>query len=365
MRITSLPLLFVSVALLLSSCSTKIRVVSTKHYPALADRNEVFVYSEIAKVPVDVEKIGMVKIGDSGFTTDCSYETVVSQAQTEAAKMGGNAIHIVEHRLPGIWGSSCHQIVADVLRINTLIAVSSAGRDSLNPDTAVAATARRVAFYRALPIAPVYAPFRLAINAGRGCQTAKTPEGRSKEETDYNAGMKWGTVLDAEASYFFKEDMGIGVQYLGFYTSNALSNVMLTDNEGNTTQGDISNRVWVTLIAPTFDCRIIDPSRKNILNASIGVGYLALRNESRIVGYKATQTGSRVGMTLGVSYDRMISKTMAIGCKLSSLTGVLTSYTVDEGGTKTVYDIDDSKNYIGLGRVDFTVGLRFNLGKAR
>src|SRR5690606_29526602 len=53
-------------------------------------------------VPDDATFIGDVKVGDSGFSTDCSYETVIDLAKLEARKAGGNIVKITKHKTPDL-----------------------------------------------------------------------------------------------------------------------------------------------------------------------------------------------------------------------------------------------------------------------
>lgn len=104
--------------LFLGSCAPKISTHITHNYGTLDYREEVNVYGLADVYPQNAEEIGTVKIGDSGFTTNCSWEVVVEKAKTEARIVGGNAIKIVEHTPPSLMGSSCHQITAKILKIN-------------------------------------------------------------------------------------------------------------------------------------------------------------------------------------------------------------------------------------------------------
>jgi len=67
--------------------------------------------------PKESECIGQVKIGDTGFSTNCSYEIAIESAKLEARKVGGNAIKIIEHKSPTALGSTCHRLTARILKI--------------------------------------------------------------------------------------------------------------------------------------------------------------------------------------------------------------------------------------------------------
>ncbi len=107
---------FIIVLILLQSCSPKINTQITKTYPTLSYNEEVKVFGLKTVLPQNIEIIGTIKIGDTGFTLNCNYETVLENAKIEARKIGGNAIKITEHSFPNLL-SSCHRIKADILRI--------------------------------------------------------------------------------------------------------------------------------------------------------------------------------------------------------------------------------------------------------
>ena len=104
------------VILFLSSCGAQIQTVryleqDTLHYA------EVVNVIDLDKNPPRGSKIlGKVRIGDGGLTTDCDYYSVIERAKLESRKIGGNAIHITEHKFPD-FGSTCHRIEADILWI--------------------------------------------------------------------------------------------------------------------------------------------------------------------------------------------------------------------------------------------------------
>ena len=70
--------------------------------------------------PENAEILGTVKVGESGFTTQCTYDIVIENAKLEARKVGGNAIKIIRHKPPSAFGSSCHRITAKILKIENL-----------------------------------------------------------------------------------------------------------------------------------------------------------------------------------------------------------------------------------------------------
>jgi len=113
-------LFFTASLLFLSSCNPKISTNIAKSYPPLDYKQEVVVINVSQKEPENAETIGYLKIGDTGFSTNCSYNTVIEKAKLEARKAGGNAVKITEYKAPNAMGSSCHRIKATILKITDI-----------------------------------------------------------------------------------------------------------------------------------------------------------------------------------------------------------------------------------------------------
>lgn len=100
----------VSLSMLFVSCSPKISVLVLKSYPPLQPNDTVTVYFQGKQVPKRAEPLAKVSVYDGGLTVNCNYDRVMGIAKNETRKVGGNGLLITDHRLPSIWGSSCHQI---------------------------------------------------------------------------------------------------------------------------------------------------------------------------------------------------------------------------------------------------------------
>ncbi len=105
------------IILVLGSCSPKVMTELNKSYEPLDYNQEVVVIGIDQSVPEGSEELGQIKIGDSGFTTNCDYETVINKAKEEVRKAGGNSLKITEHKPPTVMGSSCHRITATILKL--------------------------------------------------------------------------------------------------------------------------------------------------------------------------------------------------------------------------------------------------------
>ena len=109
-------LLTLFISTILQSCSPKIRThISTEDTKPLGSETEILIIKQDEKVPENSKFIGELKIGDSGFSTDCGYTKVMSDAKVTAKKHGANLIYLTEVKKPN-FGSTCYRIKAKLYR---------------------------------------------------------------------------------------------------------------------------------------------------------------------------------------------------------------------------------------------------------
>ena len=102
---------------LISSCSSSVSTkLASKNYQKLEDNTQIFVLEKDEILPTNSEFIGDIKIGDSGFTTDCGYNKVVADATNSARNAGANIIQIIEVKKPSAFGSTCYRMKAKIYR---------------------------------------------------------------------------------------------------------------------------------------------------------------------------------------------------------------------------------------------------------
>lgn len=110
-------LLILPALLLIVSCATSVTTKLAQHnYPALLEQDRIFLLEENENLPLNSQFIGDIKIGDSGFTTDCGYNKVIEDATATARKSGANIIHIVKLKDPTPFGSTCYRLKAKIYR---------------------------------------------------------------------------------------------------------------------------------------------------------------------------------------------------------------------------------------------------------
>ena len=133
---------------LLTGCAATISSkLINKNYQSLAESSNVFVLQPSMNVPLQSELIGEIKIGDSGFSVDCGYNKVLTEAQNLARKAGANIIQIIDLKEPNFFGSSCYRLKAKIYRNmsdGALAQLNDKNKSTLPQDTDYAV----VYFYR-------------------------------------------------------------------------------------------------------------------------------------------------------------------------------------------------------------------------
>ncbi|MUP45974.1 hypothetical protein E0K83_09490 [Gramella sp. BOM4] len=108
------------ISLLISGCASKMKITgkTEQNLTPLQGNQSVAIIEENEELePTDNQtKLGNFEIRDGGLSLDCSYERVQSLAKEKARSIGGNAVKITEHKLPGTW-STCHRLKFEVYKI--------------------------------------------------------------------------------------------------------------------------------------------------------------------------------------------------------------------------------------------------------
>ena len=195
-----------------------------------------------------------------------------------------------------------------------------------------------------------YREHRFAIGGGYSYRTARTGEGVNR---DYVNGLRSGWHLNVEATCFLTEKVGVGGKFALYKASNRMDNVSYQGWVGT-----MSDDITIAFIGPSVLFRFKHGERGNAFMLGLAVGYMSYTDNARSVrsAYEYEITGGTLGTSMDFGYDIALSKKLALGFQLSGLSGVLKEVFVGE--EKYVLPKDEQE---GLGRIDLTVGLRFNL----
>jgi hypothetical protein len=108
-------LLFLITVIGLTSCSPKISSNFTNPQPELSIDEKIALLDIEHKLPEKVSKIGELRFQDSGFSTDCSFNSLMTQARIEARKNGANIVKVIDKKKPDLW-SSCYRLKIELYK---------------------------------------------------------------------------------------------------------------------------------------------------------------------------------------------------------------------------------------------------------
>lgn len=200
----------------------------------------------------------------------------------------------------------------------------------------------------------LHSSLRLALSGGFGYQTAKIIEGVSSAERSFLRGLKSGYQFSGDVQYYFNEMFGAGLKG-GFFESKNSADVYMAG--GGQTQ--LTTELNIFFVGPTFAFRYYDRDYADAFYACYSIGYLGYRARHED-SYRREVTGSTLGFVVDLGYDFALSEKLALGLQLSALSGVLTSFTIDDGYQQQLVELEEDR-YEGLGRIELSIGLRFNL----
>lgn len=98
-----------------TSCSPKISSNLTNPQPKLSIDEKVALLDIEHNLPESIVKVGDLRFQDSGFSTDCSFNSLMTQARNEARKNGANIVKVIDKKKPDLW-SSCYRLKIELYK---------------------------------------------------------------------------------------------------------------------------------------------------------------------------------------------------------------------------------------------------------
>ncbi|GEM_PF-3795281 len=194
---------------------------------------------------------------------------------------------------------------------------------------------------------------KLQIGAGYGISYMLKSIDKSNGEavTDYLKGLKQGTIINASASYFIYQYMGVGIKYSRVALSNSVSGIK--DMPFKSLKEDIeSNYIGVAL-----NIRVMPISRIFYLNMTYSVGYLSYKDTGIVDGVGFEYKNSDIGYSVDIMGDIRVYKKLFAGVKVGAVIGYFEKDVEPDDPAIIVANLDDNKS-VSMSRLDFAVCLR-------
>jgi hypothetical protein len=352
-------IIFTAIIPLLSSCSPSIQLHISKAYPAMKPLEQVRVIEEKEQIPGNAENIGQVAIGNN-TRRSCSYNAVLELAKVETRKIGGNAIKIIEHKLPNE-GNKCHRISASILRIDSTKDSTVTLSKENNPENSGSnnVTQGKTAIPQKLYMRPMAVnwQFRLAVNGNWSWRTAKLSPNLNDFERSYMKDLKSGHAFGGEIEYYFGEKCGAGFKY-NIFRSSASVLASAQVSPGVYVNGELRDEISIVFIGPKFCVRIPSETYMNAFLMGISIGYLGYTDQGGFGSTTGMLKGSTVGLVYDLGYDYGLTPHFALGANFGYTLGALSQYEVTSGGITQTVKLEKDQ-YEGLGHVYLGFGLRF------
>jgi hypothetical protein len=213
--------------------------------------------------------------------------------------------------------------------------------------------------------------FRVGVQVGYGHRIAKIPFDIHSTVEDHLRKLKRNVSFGADMSYYFKNNVGIGIKYNGISASAFTPDMPYLLSDGSFFYDNYSNKIGIHLIGLLVGARFF-LEHKNCLYANAGVGYVRYRDDAaaflrygeeysskfHFTYENLKMTGNAALFYAEVGYDFLFTKHLSIGWLLSASLGTLNTiyYTI---GNVTVKEQLDKYERENLSHIDIYVVLRF------
>jgi hypothetical protein len=333
----------------MSSCSLGIKSSLTKSYAPLNLNDSVKVFGLSINAPSNAEILGTVRIYDAG-TLNCGYDVVIAAAKNEARKAGGNGLKITEHIPPSIW-SSCHQITAIILRLDsTYINVNTSQHNNI-PEAEQPVNKQPEINNKN------YKAFFLAAEAGWSWRTNKIDPYLNSFLKEYLSDLKSGNHYGFSGTYYTSRGFGIGFVYDKHISSNSVNATAYDSSTGQSVSGVLRDNISINFIGASCDFRGFSRNEKNSVHLKIALGYTGYKDEGGFID-EMKINGSTFGINYDISYDIFLSDQWYISPAISYKVAALSSFDLTSKNQTQHIELEKG-SYEGLTRFDLSAGLRY------
>lgn len=193
---------------------------------------------------------------------------------------------------------------------------------------------------------------------GYSHRTAAVTGNIPQEYRSYMERLRAGRHASGSIHWSAMEHLAIGVMYNGFFGSRNSTTITVTQADGTTRQGAMSDDIrmnWYgldVLFRPLADKKVSP-------YGSIGAGYITYLDKATYIEAYTVKANS-VAAHLRAGVDINATDKLSLGVQLGWLTGRIKIFKIDRGDQTVEWQLPEPISE-GLGRIDLAVVLRFRL----
>jgi hypothetical protein len=161
-----------------------------------------------------------------------------------------------------------------------------------------------------------YRRWRFGVNGGVGLIIAADPINMSDELLKYNKSLKSGSRFGADATFFISPNIGVGINYILFNTSNRTNHISYEIN-GNQYEGERQDMVNIHFAGPSISIRSIPRNNKLYTSCDFMLGYFIYTNDFRLSNGRYNLREENFGFTTSIGADYMVRKNLSMGLALN------------------------------------------------
>lgn len=165
-----------------------------------------------------------------------------------------------------------------------------------------------------LPKEPINASkneFSLDLKIGPSYLSAKTLNSGNDIYDRYKNNLKLGYHFTLGMNYGIKENIGLGVQFKRFYSSNSINTFEFRDSSNVSTFGKLSDKISVDFYAIKFIGKKSIADKNIDIFTGVSIGYVKYNNDSYAI-IPINISGNSVGYQYEFGIDYKISKKLGV-----------------------------------------------------
>lgn len=200
--------------------------------------------------------------------------------------------------------------------------------------------------------------WRFSAQGGYAYRVGKIDKSQDAVVVDHIKNLKHGITYGADATWFFMDSIGIGLKYNSLNVGNS-EQVTVTYDDGTQTSGLLEDNINIWFFGPMASYRVLSRNMRNAFFMNVGLGYMEYKDRTVLIDPFIIKGGT-IGSLYEIGYDLNLNDKISLGAMLSFVSGTLTGYQTNQGGSWNTVDLE-SDSYESLNHINLSIGLRINL----